>query len=46
MVLKNWGRMISETDKKRERKVISLRFPLERRRGVFHPPTQETTPVC
>jgi hypothetical protein len=46
IVLRNWGRMNSETDEKRAKRVISLRFPLERRRAVFYPSTQRTTPVC
>jgi signal transduction histidine kinase len=46
IVLRNWGRMNSETDEKGAKKVISLRFPLERRRAVFYPPTQRTAPVC
>ncbi len=46
IVLRNWGRMSSETDKKKSRKVICLRFPVERRRGVVYSPEQKTAPVC
>jgi len=46
VVLRNWGRMDRETDKKEGRKALSLRFPLERRRMVPHPPGQKATPLC
>ena len=42
-VLKNWGKMNFETDKKEGKTILSLRFPLERRNVVFYPPTQKTT---
>jgi hypothetical protein len=38
VVLKNWGKMDFETDKMRGKKVISLRFPLERRKVFFCEP--------
>ena len=43
MVLKNWGKMNFETDKKKGKTILSLRFPLERRKVVSYPPTQKTT---
>ena len=43
MVLKNWGKMNFETDKKKGETILSLRFPLERRNVVSYPPTQKTT---
>jgi hypothetical protein len=36
MVLKNRGIMKFETDEKRTKKIISLGFPIERRREVFY----------
>ena len=36
MVLRNWGKMNFETDKKKGKTVISLRFPLERRKVFFY----------
>ena len=38
MVLKNWGKMNFETDKKEGKTALSLRFPLERRNVVFYEP--------
>jgi len=38
VVLKNWGKMDFETDKRKGKKVISLRFPLERRKVSFSEP--------
>jgi hypothetical protein len=38
VVLKNWGKMDFETDKREGKKVISLRFPLERRKLFFSEP--------
>ena len=38
MVLKNWGKMNFETDKKKGKTILSLRFPLERRRVVSYEP--------
>jgi hypothetical protein len=38
IVLRNWGKMNLETDKKREKTIISLRFPLERRKVFFYEP--------
>ena len=35
MVLKNWGKMDFESDKKKGKRVISLRFPFERRKLFF-----------
>jgi len=43
MVLKNWGKMNFETDKKKGKTILSLRFPLERRKVVSYPPTQKIT---
>jgi hypothetical protein len=34
MVLRNWGKMNFETDKKKGKTILSLRFPLERRRVI------------
>jgi hypothetical protein len=42
MVLKNWGKMNLETDSKKGKTVLSLRFPLERRKVVFHEPISTT----
>ena len=38
MVLKNWGKMDINTDKRKGKRVISLRFPLERRKVFFYEP--------
>jgi hypothetical protein len=38
MVLKNWGKMNFEADKRKGETVISLRFPLERRKVFFCEP--------
>jgi hypothetical protein len=38
VVLKNRGMMKFETDEKRGRKMISLEFPIERRKEVFYEP--------
>jgi hypothetical protein len=38
MVLKNWGKMNFETDEKKGKTILSLRFPLERRKVVFYQP--------
>lgn len=38
MVLKNRGIMKFETDEKRDKKIISLGFPIERRKEVFYEP--------
>jgi hypothetical protein len=38
MVLKNWGKMDFESDKNKGKTVISLRFPLERRKVFFCDP--------
>jgi signal transduction histidine kinase len=43
VVLRNWGKMNFETDKKRAETIIALRFPLERRKMVFYPLAQKTT---
>ncbi|OGP93366.1 MAG: hypothetical protein A2156_13105 [Deltaproteobacteria bacterium RBG_16_48_10] len=36
MVLRNWGKMNFETDKKKGKTILSLRFPLERRKVFFY----------
>jgi len=38
MVLRNWGKMNFETDQKRAKTVLSLKFPLERRKVFFCEP--------
>jgi hypothetical protein len=38
MVLKNWGKMNFETDEKKGKTILSLRFPLERRKVVSYRP--------
>lgn len=43
MVLRNWGKMNLETDKKGGKTVLSLRFPLERRKVALYPSTQKMT---
>jgi hypothetical protein len=43
IVLRNGGRMNFETDAKKGKTILSLRFPLERRKVFFYPPTQKTT---
>jgi signal transduction histidine kinase len=43
IVLMNGGRMNFETDEKKRKTILSLRFPLERRKVVFYPPAQKTT---
>jgi signal transduction histidine kinase len=43
IVLRNGGKMNFETDAKKGKTILSLRFPLERRKVVFYPPTQKTT---
>jgi signal transduction histidine kinase len=43
IVVMNGGRMNFETDEKKGKTILSLRFPLERRKVVFYPPTQKTT---
>ena len=44
IVLRNWGIMNFETDKKRANTIISLRFPLERRKVVFYEPNSINPP--
>ena len=46
IVLRNWGKMDSETDEKKEKRGISLRFPVERRRMVLPPPEGKPHPAC
>ena len=36
MVLRNWGKMNFQTDKKKGKTILSLRFPLERRKVFFY----------
>ena len=38
MVLRNWGKMNVETDEKKKRTILSLKFPMERRKAVFCEP--------
>ncbi len=38
MVLKNWGKMNVGTDEKKKRTILSLKFPMERRKVVFCEP--------
>jgi hypothetical protein len=38
MVLKNWGKMNFETDREKGKTILSLRFPLERRKVVSYEP--------
>ncbi len=38
MVLKNWGKMNLEADEKKGKRILSLRFPLERRNVIFYEP--------
>ena len=42
IVLKNWGKMNFETDRKKGKTILSLRFPLERRKVVFNEPISTT----
>ncbi len=43
MVLRNWGKVNLETDHKGGKTVLTLRFPLERRKVVLYPSVQKIT---